>query len=145
MAGGYSSACPRSRRKAHTSSSVARTAVLWLAIAGILLQPLALGSNRIPAMASDGTPGYLVICAGHGVSHVEFEGGTGASGEPAGAAESCDVCLFCHTVAPTLAPASLLLGGLLPITSTTLARSVDPAQTDPGRSAYSERAPPALI
>jgi hypothetical protein len=124
---------------------VSRTAVLWLAIAGVLLQPLVLGSNRISVIAGDGTPGFLVICAGHGVSHVEFESGREAPGEPNGSAETCDVCLFCHTVSPTLASVSVLLGALTPATSTNLIRSAGSARADASRFAYSERAPPAQV
>lgn len=124
---------------------MSRTVVLWLAMAGILVQPLVLGSSRIPAMASDGAPGYLAICEGHGVSHVEFDGGHGAPDERNGSAKTCGVSLICHTIAPVMPPVVMLLGVLPPTTSTNLIQSADPTRADPGQSAYSERAPPALV
>jgi len=124
---------------------MSRTVVLWLAIAGILIQPLDLGSNRIPAMASDGTPGLLVICAVHGVSHIEFESSRDASGKPTGSAKTCGVCLFCNTIEPTVATVGILLGPFPPTTSAHLIQPADSERASTNQSAYSERAPPALV
>jgi hypothetical protein len=145
IAGGFSLARPEPHQKARVSTSVARNVFLRLAIAGILLQPLVLGFNWIPAIAGDGTPENFKIYASHGISHAEFEGGPDTPGGQSRQVETCGVILFCHTAVPAMAPTGMLLSEPSPTTSTKPIRSAGPERVDPDRSAYSERAPPALV